>query len=173
MDHRIAAILSPPASDSRRTTRACVPDDEIDVRIEIVRLPKLIPHTIDAIGVVAAGVLSIDAMHQRLSPSVGFIGEGPVAVAMPLHLLQKEGLDLANPDLHRIDQVGTVRAVVRQEVDHPNGADLANVEVGQALGSGIGVIPTRLLFNRRVVDMRYRPRREYVEEQHENDGLKK
>ena len=82
----------------------------------------------------AVGMLCIQAMHHRFALRIGFNAKGSLAVAVCLHLLAIEGLNLLDRRLHRIDHVGTVRPVVGKEVDHPHGARFAHVQIRQPLG---------------------------------------
>ena len=89
---------------------------------------------VKVVNIVAIGTSPIDAMHQRLICRIGFKAEGPVAVAMRLHLLSIEGLNLENHSFHFINHFLTKRAVIRQEVDHPHSARFAHVQIRQPLG---------------------------------------
>ena len=150
--HQGAAVLRPPPPDASRrlpvtlTKGIGTEDDEVDVRIEIEGLLELGNHRVpEGVVVVAEGMLSVDAMHQRLALGIGFDAEGPVAVAVGLHLLAVEGLTLPDHRLHRIDHVGAVRPVVGQEVDHSHGARFACVQIRKPLGRGARMIAPRAL----------------------------
>ena len=65
---------------------------------------------------------TVHAMHQRLSLALGLNAQGPLALAVRLHLGDKEALDLPNPNRHRVDHLLPKRAIVGQEVDHPHRA---------------------------------------------------
>ncbi|MCY3737054.1 MAG: hypothetical protein OXG13_11665 [Gemmatimonadaceae bacterium] len=145
--HQVTAIFRPPPPDPSGTLTISLTkgigakDDEVDVRIQIEGLLEFLHHgPTQRVVVVAEGMVTIDAMHQRLSLGIGFDAEGPVAVAVRLHLLAIECLALLDHRLHRIDHLGAVRPVVRQEVDHSDRTRFAHVQIRQRSGRRPGVI---------------------------------
>ncbi len=143
-----------PAASNPRYTQTILPnciltivnDNEINVPTEIKCRSNLLKHGSSCIlKIVAFGVLAINMMHQRLVLGIGLDAEGPVAVAVRLHLLAIEGLTLLDHRLHRIHHLGAVRPVVGQEVDHPHRARLSHVQVRQPLAGRPGVIAPPLL----------------------------
>ena len=95
----------------------------------------LVINHMGVVKVVAVRMLPSNAMNQRLSPCIFLNAERFAAVTMRVHLVDKEALNLPNPDSDRIDHLLPERTVVWQEVDHPNCARFAHVKVRRELGS--------------------------------------
>ena len=90
----------------------------------------------------AVGVVPIDAVNDRVALVIGFKQESFATVPMRLHLLREEGLKFDNPGFHRRNHLGTIRAVIGQEVEEAHGARFADVQILQPLGRrGEGALP--------------------------------
>ena len=92
----------------------------------------------------AIGVTPIHTMHHRLALGVGFDAEGNFPVAVHIHLLGKEGLNLEDLIFHPLNHLSAIRAVVGQEVDHPQRArftDVPNSPQGFGHSDGWGIGP--------------------------------
>ena len=72
---------------------------------------------------------------------------------MGLHLLAVDGLNVADFVLYPLNHVRTERAVVGQEVEEAHRAGFADVEIGQPLGRGAGVIAAPLFVIERGAEM--------------------
>ena len=80
-------------------------------------------------------------MNNGIPMLVSFQLKRPVSVAMRMHLLGIDDLNLGNHFLHGLDHFFPVRAVVGQEVYHPHRPGFADVEIRQPLARGARVFP--------------------------------
>ena len=74
-------------------------------------------------------VFSIHPMHHWFTLGVGFNAEGLPPVAVRLHLIGIESLNVENLIFHPLNHIGAVGAVVGQKVNHPHRTGFADVQV--------------------------------------------
>ena len=153
INQRKSANFRPPASDSSDRTAvvknqvSTINDNEVNIRLDIKNLVNLVKYFISRVvlKIVPLGMSPIDAIHPRLALRIGFNAEGIVALALRLHLLGIEGLNVENLIFHLLNHLGAIRTVVGFKVDHPHGAGFAPVEILNRLTSRAGMIAPPLL----------------------------
>ncbi len=107
-----------------------VNDDEVNIvrREEIKHLSNIGNHsTKRTVKIVAIGMLPIHAVNQRFALGIGFKAEGHVPMSVCPHLIAVKGLNVADLIFHFLNDLGAMRPVIGQEVDHPHGARFAHV----------------------------------------------
>ena len=81
--------------------RTIVNNDKINILSGIKRLSNLVKQSVKCIvEIVTIGVLTIHAMDQWIALCIGFKAKGLTTIAVCLHLISIEGLNLANCHFH-------------------------------------------------------------------------
>ena len=97
-------------------------------------------------NIMAIGVLPIYAVNQRFALGIGFKAEGHVPMSVCPHLIAVKGLNVTDLIFHFLNDLGAIRPVIGQEVDHPHGARFAHVQIQRMLARGVEAIACSHVF---------------------------
>ena len=117
-----------------------VNDDEINIVPDIKCHSNLVKRSERVVNVAAIGMLPIYSVNQRVALGIGFKAKGQRPMSMCSHLIAEKSLNLADRRFHRIDHFLAKRPVIGQEVDHPNRAWRADIQVKRLLACGVQAI---------------------------------